>query len=328
MTKHHTSWDYITNFQSASHSQKFLRKCYLRNDFTDHKMLSYKNSDSFLAYLEHGKLYIDQAEQSSIFIKPVLLFYGLINLIKACILTVDPSYPSTTAILSHGLSSRKRKKRNYFFFQDEVKIQKHGLFSHFSSYMFHVKHLEGNRMMMGDLFKHIPELDESFTFIRGESSFIPVKNQGGELLIHFHDSSNKDEWLKHLSILDKKQIVHKETENGALALTIHGPMFESKILPVRYHLFRDEYCLPRAVSNNSHLPELIIYYALLYNLSMIARYETEWWGELIKLTPNQDYPLITKFLAAAEEKIPLLIGDYLNYISFLNIEEQHKTSGN
>ena len=44
------------------------------------------------------------------------------------------------------------------------------------------------------------------------------------------------------------------------------------------------------------LPELISHYLVLYNLSMIARYETEWWSELLKTTPNDDYPTIIQFL--------------------------------
>ena len=40
------------------------------------------------------------------------------------------------------------------------------------------------------------------------------------------------------------------------------------------------------------LPELISHYLILYNLSMIARYETEWWSELLKTTPNDDYPIL------------------------------------
>jgi hypothetical protein len=60
-----------------------------------------------------------------------------------------------------------------------------------------------------------------------------------------------------------------------------------------------------------YYPELIIHYLLLYNLSMIARYETEWWCELIKTTPTNDYPFISTFLSITAEKTPYLIFKYL-----------------
>lgn len=75
-------------------------------------------------FLEHGKLYYHQAINAPMSIQPILLFYGLVHLIKACLLTIDPNYPNSTSVLAHGVSTRKLKKQQYLFFQDEVKIQK------------------------------------------------------------------------------------------------------------------------------------------------------------------------------------------------------------
>ena len=59
-------------------------------------------------------------------------------------------------------------------------------------------------------------------------------------------------------------------------------------------------------SNGYLLPELISHYLLLYNLSMIARYETEWWSELFKTIPNDDYPTIIQFLKQLNIKLLFL----------------------
>ena len=55
----------------------------------------------------------------------------------------------------------------------------------------------------------------------------------------------------------------------------------------------------------------MVHYLLLYNLSMIARYETEWWSELTKMMPNKDYPFIKTFLDITLQKSPFLIYEYL-----------------
>ncbi|RDI36642.1 YaaC family protein [Falsibacillus pallidus] len=315
MNEHTTRWDYLTNFQSSVHSQRFLSKCYEKAQLDQADAQSYNNSYSFIYYLEHGRLYVDQAEQSPIYIKPILLFYGLVNLIKACLLTVDPFYPATTGVLAHGLSSRKRKKRNYFFFQDEVKIQKNGLFSHFSHQMFHVKHLEGDKLVMGNLLKEIPELDEAFKFIRGAENFYRLaKSDEAYQLPSNLPGQFKMADSKFKEYLSSKNNGIQWLQDRELAFRFNTPSLVPFFAPFRYDIYTDTLCLSREQSEDDTLSELIIYYALLYNLSMIARYETEWWSELIKHTPNQDFPLITKFLSISQNKIPLLISDYLRCV--------------
>ena len=59
---------------------------------------------------------------------------------------------------------------------------------------------------------------------------------------------------------------------------------------------------------------------------MIARYETEWWSELLKTTPNDDYPAIIYFFKRlAQNKTPFLVCNWLmNRKSRTSIEEDIK----
>ena len=57
---------------------------------------------------------------------------------------------------------------------------------------------------------------------------------------------------------------------------------------------------------------MLAHYLLLYNLSMISRYETEWWYELLHTYSSKDYPFILRFLEVTAQKIPYLISCYLN----------------
>ncbi|MBU5254564.1 YaaC family protein, partial [Lysinibacillus capsici] len=98
-------------FFSANTSQEFLKKCYQKQNLDQAEQKSYENSYPFIYYLEHGQVYYEQAEKAPLVIKPILFFYGLVHLVKACILTVDPNYPETTSVLAHGVSTRKRKKQ-------------------------------------------------------------------------------------------------------------------------------------------------------------------------------------------------------------------------
>ncbi|MCA0984910.1 YaaC family protein [Halobacillus yeomjeoni] len=58
-------------------------------------------------------------------------------------------------------------------------------------------------------------------------------------------------------------------------------------------------------------PALLSYFAVLYNLSMLVRYEGEWWGEMEQMRDREDYVFIIHFLNAASEHIPKLIAEWL-----------------
>lgn len=306
-------WNSYTLFFSAEYSQAYLKKCYRKINIDQPDMKSFENCYPFMYYLEHGKLYYEQAEKSPLAIQPILLFYGLVHLIKACILTVEPDYPETTSVLAHGVSTRKRKKQQYSFTDDEVKFQKNGLFSLMAEKMFHMKQLEGEKATMSDLLELIPELSGIYSDLRGKQIFEVVKDaESGfslpkSIIDQFHMTENRfKEFFQTKSSIpvsfveDPSHIRFEAHLSGA-----------SEPLPLKYNLEEQHYVFPLNKGDLFLFPELLLHYLLLYNLGMIARYETEWWSELIKMMPNEDYPLIQSFLKSTLKKGPYLIYQYL-----------------
>lgn len=304
-------------FFSASFSQTFLKKCYLKQNINEADQKSYQNCYPFIYYLEHGKIYYQQAETAPLMIQPILLFYGFVHLIKACILTKDPFYPETTSVLAHGVSSRKRKKQHYRFLEDDVKLQKTGLFPFMAERLFHMKQLEGDKIIMEDLLSQIPELNSLFEQLEGKKTFIEVSHEknifyfSNKVLDIYHMTEKRFE--DFLSNKFKVPFSVLNNENGLLKVEINiDHLFNFKgALPFRFNIVEKHYSFSLNKDKLFHLPEILIHYLLLYNLSMIARYETEWWSELIKMMPNNDYSFIEEFLDVTLKKGPFLIYEFL-----------------
>ncbi|MCM3729841.1 YaaC family protein [Neobacillus cucumis] len=311
MVTNYKDWKSYSCFFSAEYCQRYLKTCYQKRNIDNPEQKSYENGYAFLYYLEHGQIYYDQAEKSPLILKPILLFYGLVHLIKACILTIDPSYPETTAVLAHGVSTRKRKKQNYLFFHDEVKFQKNGLFPFMSEKMFHMKQLEGEKAIMEDLLQLIPELNDLFFIVEGKRTFASLTQHDNKLLIpeYVLDSYHMTE-SRFKEFFTSKFKNNLEFANEGLAFQISED-FLSEMSPLFYNLEDKNYTIPLGKGNLINFPELLVHYLLLYNLSMIARYETEWWSELTKMMPNQDYPFIKSFIEVTMKKGPFLIYKFL-----------------
>lgn len=303
-------------FFSANYTQQYLKKCYEQQLVENPEQKAYENCYPFIYYLEHGKVYYEQSKISPLIIQPILLFYGLVHLIKACILTVDPNYPETTSVLAHGVSARKRKKQQFHFFEDEVKFQKTGLFPFLSKKLFHMEQLEGDKMSMGSLFKQIPELNSLITLFDGTPSFATVRQEGNDFYIpkkvldFFHMTENRFvDFFVHKSI---ENFTLKKVDGDFMVFVKEYDNESFNHTPLKYNLYEHTYSLPLTKDRGFVFHELLIHYLLLYNLSMIARYETEWWSELVKTMPNKDFPLIETFLQITLEKGPFLVCEYLS----------------
>lgn len=304
-------WKSYSFFFSAENTQAFLKKKYQKQQFENAEQKGFENCYAFIYYLEHGQVYYQQGENCPLILKPILLFYGLVHLIKACILTINPLYPETTSVLAHGVTTRKRKKQNYQFFLDEVKFQKNGLFPFMSETLFHMQQLEGDKITMEELFRLIPELDVLFYQLEGKRIFSVLENQHERLTIpekvldNYHMTENR---LREFLVSKFAGCFLFDPESLSFEMT-DNPF--RKPSPLKFNLEEKSFAFPLVKSEYFHFPELLAHYLLLYNLSMIARYETEWWGELTKMMPTKDYPFIDSFLRITIEKGPFLIYQYL-----------------
>lgn len=307
-------WKDFVPFQSVTYTQSFLHRCYEQSNESDALAKSYKNSYPMSYYLDYGKKYYEQADIAPIQIKPVLLFYGMVQLVKACLLTTHSTYPENADVLAHGVSTRKRKKQDYIFFDDTITIQKKGLFSLLVKQLFGLEPMEGRKISMYQLLLEIPDLRGLFFRMKRKTICYPlIYNQTkatvtSEILDQLHMTKHRFEAFLLSHHIDGK--LEQGQTQEEIDIQIHKwPNFLSH-KPFLCDLEQNYYLSTYKEVYNA-LPELLVHYLLLYNLSMISRYETEWWNDLFHQKSSDDLPFITEFLTITSLKIPLYIKTYL-----------------
>lgn len=293
-------------FQSVEYVKKYLLKKYEEENISSSKEVAYKNCYPFVYYIKLGETYFREGISSPLSIKPVLLFYGLTHWLKASILIKDPHYPATTQVLAHGVSTRKKKKKNYRFLHDEVKVQKDGFFPYFSETVFQTKLITGDKYKMDHLLKSIPDLMGVIKQLQGEKALIVAKKVRDNFVVSKKlletvqltekqfERKIKEKIGVSIECISKDENVELQIEKETGSFPIYESLDGKLYIPTQLHLYWN-------------LPELLIHYMLLYNLSMICRYETEWWGELLYSFSVDDRIYIDAFLQCTEKKILLLI---------------------
>lgn len=296
-------------------AQHFLAHCYKPlNLESDTK--SYENANALFYFINQGITYYEQGKSGPLSIRPVLFFYGMTHFIKACLLTIRPYYPESTAVLAHGVSTRKRKKQNYSFLQDEVKIQQNGLLTYMAKHLFKMENWNKDRFIMRWLFEQIPELNSIFEWQYKKKASIKVGESSTKQLqipsflcdeVHLTQRRVLQELQSFFQ--DSKVVLEDSQGHMQIYLDKSLSIFESH--PFKKNEENQAIYLPMNRTHWYAFHEVIAHYLLLYNLSMICRYETEWWGELIHTSFSEDIVWIESFLEITSWKFPLWVNKWL-----------------
>lgn len=304
---------FYTSLQNLQSSQCFLKNCYANLDGIDTEAKSYENSGTFMYYLNQGQLFLTEGKKGDVRLQPLLYFYGMVHLLKGCLLTNRPNYPESTSIMAHGVSARKRKKKDYTFIQDEVKVQQNGLFTYTCNHLFSLKTPPFTKVKMDFLLGLIPEMSDFLAHSNEEKS-ISIGAVDSKLLcfpISILDSYHLTEraFIQRISAY-LPEIKKIETTKKHLMVKIEKPIQQLNG-PFYCHQEKQEIYFPVDRTYFVSVPEVLVHYLLLYNLSMISRYETEYWGELFATKYGVDYSIIVHYLTIAVDKIEILLGEWL-----------------
>ena len=327
-------WNTFVYFESEPITKEFLEKIYKKNGYEEGFKYAFSNTSKFIYFIKQSKEYFHSAENSNILVKPLLIYYGMMNLIKAIVLTKDPDYPKNSGVLRHGITTRKLKKNNYSFRDDEIKIQKEGLLPHFYSLVtnYPSDKIEGNKYQIKELISLLPELHTSYQRIFHQQLLYPIefstenydeKTQTFRLKIpkkalQFFNHDQK-KFSRELNLYNQKKDFTFSVSPflSEEAIFIDYLIKQENIKDLRqYNIFQNpmiiqdfkgNYYIKPIIDTKLILPELMIYYIIMFNLGMLCRYETELWGDIIYSFTSEDMYIINEFINISLRKFPNLV---------------------
>jgi hypothetical protein len=316
-------WSLFLFFENEPMAKQHLFQSYaLIKDEKEANRLAFENTHKFIYFLKQGTAYFNSAKKSDLIVRPLLVYYGITSLMKSILLLKDPHYPKTTSVLQHGITTRKKKKNNYSFQDDEIKVQKDGLLPYFSQIVTNDPLLTHRKYKVLDLFSMIPELQDSFFLLfqsRTMTSIHVTKLSSSTWLFTFEKSQVHENNLVFSEIVSlfehglslSEEILSTSDVELSLTVSTSNPNYK----PDKNHTqivrdYRGEYHFyfkdSLALSN-----EIIVYNMLMYILGMLCRYDTELWGELIFSFSSSDIYIIEEILQLSLRKFPNLILNYL-----------------
>lgn len=321
-------WDHYLYFETEPTVRKFLEERYITIHEHDAPALAQRNAHKVIHLSKQAREFFQSGMESNVLVRPLLLYYGMVNLAKILILAYDPYYPSHTKLLAHGVTTRKLKKGDYVFVDDEIKIQKDGLLPHLLMLITGSSLKESYQIK--ELVSLIPELHTTYQKLYDEKILIPlyipddldIHKLRTTLylpleLLHATNCSLTD-FVARINTYNESAATFtaREVYNDQHIFCLHwhhpdgvhlydapngfaNPLFVRDMMGKHFYWTRPE--------DRLMLPEFTHHFLIMYLLGMLCRYDGDLWGKMHFSFYSQDLYLIQEFIHISPRKYPNLI---------------------
>lgn len=321
-------WNLYLLLENETTVRQFLQEKYRERARENPKRDAFRAAHPLIYHIKQARSLYRAARDSEWIIRPLLAYYGLMNLAKAWAISEDPDYPRTASVLKHGLSTRKRKPASFSLFREEVRVQREGLFP-LMVMLAGEGERTGERWTMQTMFSMLPDLQDSYRQLFRDVSLFPVAWTEGEqgwmvveetVLDRLHltaagiaQTLERYRYPDGLSFSAKESYVHNSK--------VYIKTFQPQSLQTHPWIREDVggHCYLYINHNRPDwVPiEILVHYLLLFSLSMLCRYDTPLWGEMIYGLGSEEMVLIQEFLQLTQRKSPQLILEALFEEHFL-----------
>ncbi|WP_206425325.1 YaaC family protein [Staphylospora marina] len=321
-------WIRLQRLTREEPARRFLEAAYERANVPSPKRSAYRNAESLAALIRQAESVFRPPVPHSPWLEPMLAYYGSMSLLKAWILSVHPEYPESTAVLRHGLSTRKKKKEPFHLFEDEVKVRKEGLVPLLAA-MTNATDCIGETYKFGELAASLADMVSIHRAITGKSPLVPLK------FAPFPSGSKAEH--RTLILLPEPVLDSLKLTPAALArkvaritgweLTVADPPvkdgtvrfvrtlkgdagtgnMDGSLSVLRENERGDHYLWIGNDRPVTPVPELLSRFMLLFSLCMLCRYDPPLWGEIALGTVREEGVWVRRFLDLTALRIPRLV---------------------
>lgn len=338
------TWEYLKRYQSSSFVEKKLKR-----ENTNNTNLIKKKAAQIASLMVQCEKYYESAGNSSLEIKPLVLYYGMVGLSKALILSGDNKYtlsaldPDNIDHSTHGLTVSPRnnldktiRDSNHLvkeFCYVATTPKKAGLYNLLRKCYSDTVLPNKFRLNIQTLLSLLPEIYKEYL------SYFKQKPNCWECDAHFGISDTNDtiqliEFRDYCYITQKTKnekysncikrcypeltTLYNKEPNGedrfrlkTNARSIDDYIFVSQLLTL------ETYALKRL--NGYCLCDLDVHFMLMHILSNLVRYRQDKWSRLIRRLDNDEIFLIESFIEISFLKYPYLILRELDNIDYVFI---------
>jgi hypothetical protein len=308
-------------------------RAHQRKRFVDNETVTFISQS-----LRQGKQFFFHAENAEWSVKPLLLYYGMLSVLKGILAFEYPDYFQHADHLNHGLTIGSSVRKTVDMHRDSVALKRSGVFQLARKALKLSKLPDGFTVSLHDLVTRLPEVDPTYrTLFRlpeGQSNCLSVVAPNGHCFIaqngQWHievvvDIERFDSFVQRLGKEFRKEF--KFRPNGRL-VTIVGSSSSTDMRSVESMLFK-HFCadasqqnlwLTAAVEhdNTRHaLTEPEIHYLFCFYLSNLARYQPHIWSEVLSGKNNQAVTVVKEAINNAEHKFLILIQKHIHLLRYL-----------
>ncbi len=290
-------WSMLGYFESKFNCEKYLE------DKFGSDLEGLSDTANSLSYtVGSAREFYDAADGVSVLTRPLLLFYGMIDLSKALFIS---THGKKSPSRSHGLQSIK--EWNGEISELSVKVSKDGTFPQFHG-CYCKDSIRYKTLALKELFSQIPEIKTEFETIYNEKSRA-LYTSPGEYGIEIIDSElekygDLDYLLNQIPGFSEKYRIVNKSEERCWLINIQ---YRTPDLMKRSISGDKYFVLPIVKEDVLLLPEMSVHYLIMYLLGMISRYQPEEWGKVITGEDSGEIYFLKKFLYVTRRKFPNLV---------------------
>lgn len=305
-------------------------------------------SDTGCAYavssFRQGKEFFRHAETSNWLAKPLLLYYGMLAVVKGALVFEFPDYFCDRKHLRHGISAGDRAKTAIDFRTEYINVHETGVFPLGRAAFEQVPFAKDTRLFLTEILTRLPEVDATYRHVFGrhddplgyvkiEGSVLYRDPQEQRIRLGFHLPPDLFDGIKErlpatvvenaeigtIDISGKTRVSFKSKQswdNESAAMDAI-PRSLTPTLDNNFALI-----LPIEKSGKKYeVSELELIYLGVFYFSSLARYQPHLWLDLQAGTENLGVLLCQDVLRSSENKFLALLQRELHYAGLLPLVE-------